>query len=139
MDSPTTNNKSRAILSSPGLTFALWWLPPIAIVVAASSGFSVAWRTIVWTIALGIMGTACVFNAMRCRRVHCYFTGPFFLLMALVTLLFGLGMVPMGKKGWNLIGLGILVGGLGLYCLPELFLGYIPREVPRKATTASAV
>ena len=127
MDSPTTNNKSRDILSSPALTFALWWLPPIAIVVAASSGFSVAWRTIVWTIALGIMGTACVVNAMRCRRVHCYFTGPFFLLMALVTLLFGLGMVPMGKQGWNLIGLTILVGGFGLYYLPELFLGKYPK------------
>ena len=69
------------------------------------------------------MGGACAVNAMRCGRIHCYVTGPFFLLMAVVALLYGIGVVPFGAKGWNLIGLTILVGAVALCCLPELILG----------------
>jgi hypothetical protein len=43
--------------------------------------------------------------------------------MALVTLLYGLGIVPQVRKGWNLIGLTILVGTIALCCLPEMLLG----------------
>ena len=50
-------------------------------------------------------------------------TGPFFLVMALVTLLYGLGLVPLGRSGWSLIGLTILVGGIALCCLPEMLVG----------------
>ena len=123
MESRTTTSKSRDILSSPWRAFAVFWLPAIAIVVAGSSGFSSIGRTIVWTVALGIMGAACIANALRCGRVHCYITGPFFLVMALVTLLYGGGVVSLGRNGWNLIGLTILVGAIVLWCLPEMFLG----------------
>lgn len=123
MESHTTTAKSRDLLSTPWLAFAVFWLPAIAIVVAGSSGLRSGWRTIVWTASLTIMGTACIANALRCRRVHCYFTGPFFLLMALVTLLYGLGIVPLGGNGWNRIGLTILIGAVVLCCLPELVWG----------------
>jgi hypothetical protein len=123
MESCTTTGKSRDLLSTPWLAFAVFWLPAIAIVVAGSSGFSGGWRTIVWTASLTIMGTACIANALRCGRVHCYLTGPFFLLMALVTLLYGLGVVPLGRNGWNRIGLTILIGAVVLCCLPELVWG----------------
>jgi hypothetical protein len=33
------------------------------------------------------MGIACSANAARCRRVHCYFTGPLFLLATAYVLL----------------------------------------------------
>jgi hypothetical protein len=69
------------------------------------------------------MGAACIVNALQCKRVHCYITGPFFLLMALVTLLFGLGVVPLGRNGWNWLGLTILIGAVALWCLPELVWG----------------
>ena len=68
-------------------------------------------------------GGACAINAARCGRVHCYLTGPFFLLMAVVTLLHGIGVVRLGDKGWNLIGLTILVRTIALCCLPERILG----------------
>jgi hypothetical protein len=55
--------------------------------------------------------------------MHCYLTGPFFLGMALVALLYGLGVVPLGGKGWNVIGLTTLLGAIALCCLPELFFG----------------
>jgi hypothetical protein len=69
------------------------------------------------------MGIACVVNALRCGRVHCYLTGPFFLLVALIALLYGLGILHLGKNGWNLIGLVTLIGAIALWCLPEMFLG----------------
>src|SRR3989442_15948432 len=41
----------------------------------------------IWTLAFTVMGIACVVNAVRCGRVHCYFTGPFLLLLAAASLL----------------------------------------------------
>ena len=123
MEGGTTTCESRDILSTPLVAFLVWWLPAIAIAITGSSHFGAGWRTVVWTVALGTMGTACLANAARCQRVHCYITGPFFLLMAVVSLLYGLGLVPLGGHGWSLIGLTILVGGVALCYLPELFLG----------------
>lgn len=123
MESGTTTSNSRDILSSPWRALAVFWLPATAIVAAGSSAFSNSWRTTVWTVALGTMGAACIVNALRCGRLHCYVTGPFFLVMALVTLLYGLGVVPQVRRGWNLIGLTILVGTIVLCCLPEMLLG----------------
>ena len=59
--------------------FVLWQLPLIVFV----AGYVVGplWRTILWTAALMVAGTACIANAARCGRLHCYFTGPFLLLV----------------------------------------------------------
>jgi uncharacterized membrane protein HdeD (DUF308 family) len=113
----------RDILSNPWLVLVLFGLPIIAIAIAGRAQVSNGWRTIVWTIALAVMGATCVVNAVRCGRVHCYLTGPFFLLMAVVTLLFGIGIVPLGRNGWNLIRLSMLAGAIMLCCVPELILG----------------
>ncbi len=123
MDSNATTCKSRDILSSRWRVFILYWLPAIAIVVAGVPAISSGWRTVVWTVALGTMGVACIVNALRCGRVHCYLTGPFFLLMALIALSYGLGMLHLGGNGWNLLGLIALIGTIALWYLPEMFLG----------------
>ena len=123
MESNATTCKSRDILSSRWRVFILYWLPAIAIVVAGASAISSGWRTVVWTVALATMGAACIVNAVRCGRVHCYLTGPFFLLMALVALSYGLGILHLGGNGWNLLGLITLIGAITLWCLPEMFLG----------------
>jgi len=44
-------------------------------------------------VAFLIMGLACIANARRCGRVHCYFTGPLFLLSAVLS----------AVHGWNVI------------------------------------
>jgi len=118
-----TNCKSRDILSSWWRVFILYWLPAIAIVVAGAPAISSGWRTVVWTVALATMGVPCIVNALRCGRVHCYLTGPFFLLMALIALSYGLGILHLGGNGWNLLGLLTLIGAIALWCLPEMFLG----------------
>jgi len=123
VESNATTCKSRDILSSRGRVFLLYWLPAIAIVVAGAPAISGGWRTVVWTVALATMGVACIANALRCGRVHCYLTGPFFLLMALIALSYGLGILHLGGNGWNLLGLMTLIGAIALWCLPEMFLG----------------
>lgn len=104
-------------------TIAIYWLP-IAVLVA-SGFFSVgnAARTVIWAVALITMGVGCLVNALRCGRVHCYATGPFFLLMAAVAVLYGLGIAPLGARGWNTIAIITLIGGIALCYLPELFFG----------------
>jgi len=123
MQSGTGTRNARDVLSNPWLSLLVFWLPAIAIVVTGKSDFSSGVRTVVWTAALGIMGAGCLVNAVRCGRVHCYVTGPFFLVMAVLTLLYGVGVVPLGGNGWSVIGLTILVGAVALCCLPELFFG----------------
>ena len=123
MESNATTCQSRDILSSRWRVFLLYWLPAIAIVVAGVPAISSGWRTLVWTVALGTMGLACIVNALRCGRVHCYLTGPFFLLMALIALSYGLGRLHLGGNGWNLLGLMTLIGAIALWCLPQMLLG----------------
>lgn len=125
MEDCPTNGRSRDILTNPWLALGLFWVPATAIAVTASThiGISNGWKTAVWTAALVIMGAACLVNAVHCGRIHCYVTGPFFLLMALVSLLYGLRLLPLGRNAWGLIGIVLLIGAVVLLCLPEMFLG----------------
>ena len=118
-----TGSASRDILASWPRTILLFCLPVAAIVLTASSGTSEALRTAVWMTACLTIGASCLVNAARCGRVHCYFTGPFFLVMGLVTLLYGVGVLPLGQHGWSAISVALLAGGIVFGCLPELFLG----------------
>ena len=122
MKSDATTCESRDILSRQWLVFILYWVPAIAILAVGPLAISNGWRAVVWTVALATMGIACIANALRCGRVHCYVTGPFFFL-ALVALSYGLGILYPGRNGWNLLGLIALIGAIALWCLPEMFLG----------------
>ncbi len=129
-----TTTNSRDILSRPSIAFAVFWLPIIVLVVTGAFRLGGGWRTATWTAALGVLGVACIANAVRCGRIHCYLTGPFFLAMALAALLYGLGIVSLGRNGWNLLSRIVLVGGLALCCLPEWFLGKYWRRRARKVS-----
>lgn len=50
--------------------------------------------------------------------------------MAVISLLYGLGFLPLGRSGWNAIGLAVLVGGIVLSCLPEMFFGKYREDAP---------
>lgn len=103
--------------------FLLWGLP-VAImlltVCCAGGGWVV---TIPWTLSLVVMGGACLMNARRCGRRHCYFTGPFFLLMALPSFSYGVSWLPLGPHGWLYIGAVTLIGGGLLAVAPEWLWG----------------
>ncbi|MHB8433092.1 MAG: DF family (seleno)protein [Candidatus Tyrphobacter sp.] len=115
--------ESRDILRNRWIAGPVFLLPSLALVASGFFDLSQGWRTTVWVGALTAMGLGCVANAFRCRRVHCYLTGPFFLAMAALSLLYGLGVLPLGKAGWNAIGLTTIVGALALCCISEALFG----------------
>ncbi|MGB2593240.1 MAG: hypothetical protein WBG02_02440 [Candidatus Acidiferrum sp.] len=116
-------SSSRDLLSQPGSAFALFCLPAIAIFITANSRFTPGLRTIVWTVSLIVLGAACIANAARCHRTHCYVTGPFFLVMAIVVAAYGGGVLPLWHHGWSFLSLTLVIGTIVLCCLPEWFFG----------------
>lgn len=116
-------SESRDLLCNRAVTSAVFWLPSLALIISSAAGANPILRTAIWVAALTTMGAGCVVNARRCGRVHCYFTGPFFLAMAIVTLLYGSGIARLGTHGWSMISLGLVIGTLILCCLPEAFFG----------------
>ena len=82
--------------------FLLWCAPWLVFGLGLSAP---PWlRTALWTVSFAVMGAACLLNAARCGRVHCRFTGPFFILAAIASLAYGLGLLPLGPSGWKWIG-----------------------------------
>ena len=86
----------------------LWYLPAVALFVPVSTDVARAW---IWTTALTVMGVACLVNARRCGRLHCYVTGPVFLAGAGLSLLHSLGL-PLLSWDWTggLVLAGWVVG-----------------------------
>ena len=98
------------------------WCIPTAILVATALSNS-SYRVVIWPVVLMWMGGACLVNAKRCGRRHCYVTGPFFLALAAASLLYGLGVLHLGRQGWQTLAAILLVGSLLLTCLPEWIWG----------------
>lgn len=88
--SPATCQSNDLTCSGTGIL--LWCLPIAALVVGGSWSSMRAW---LWIPALLVMGFACLANAARCGRIHCYFTGPLFLVAALYVALHELRLAPM--------------------------------------------
>jgi hypothetical protein len=108
-----TNNRRRYVLA--------WGLPSALLIVGIFLPAPI--RTVVWAGSLVWMGIACIANAARCGRTHCYLTGPFFLAMAVVTAAHGAGMLLLGRHGWLWIGMAIAVGAVVLWFVPERLFG----------------
>ena len=78
-----------------------------------------AGRTWLWVTALVIAGSACVVNARRCGRLHCYITGPVLLFAGLYVVLARFGMLPLNPNRFLLILFVATVAA----CLMEIPLG----------------
>jgi len=116
-ETPADNDLLRSYKS-----FAVSWGIPIAAMIGAISVAHPV-KTWIWVGALAWMGVACLANARRCGRTHCYYTGPFFLFMTLPVLLHGYELLWLGTEGWKWLGITVGVGGGGLWCLSEKLLG----------------
>lgn len=116
------SQQPRDWVATPGAFTLGWGLPGIGLVAALFLGSPA--KAILWPAALAWMGIACLANAARCRRMHCYFTGPFFLLMALLSFL----------HDFEIVRLGLTAGGGGavLWWVSEhvwgKFAGWGPNE-----------
>ncbi|MBI3676972.1 MAG: hypothetical protein HY243_10210 [Proteobacteria bacterium] len=102
------------------LSFGLWWELPIALGAFASLlhlsfriGAGICAVLFVW------MAIGCLLNARRCHRLHCYISGPVFLLGALVAGLNGAGVLALGPHSLNNIA-GVTLGLALLSFIPEI-------------------
>src|SRR5262245_3086023 len=111
----------RDALCSGKTMFVFWCLP--AFVFALGFFVSPGLRTVLWMLSLGFMGIMCLLNASRCGRIHCYFTGPFFILGAIASLGYGIGLLPFGPSGWKWIGNTTIIGAIVLSFIPEFVFG----------------
>ncbi len=103
----------------------LWGVPLIGLVVG--SYFPRA-RLVLWLPALLVMGVACLRNAARCGRVHCYLTGPLSLLAAMYVALSAFHVVPMQPGMFLDTILGVAV----LACLAEIPFGKYKKTALRR-------
>ena len=105
----------------------LWGVPALAMLSAALLGPE--FRAVIWTAALLWMGGACIANARRCRRTHCRFTGPFYLLMAILVTGYATGALPIGDQGWAILGATTIAGTAVLWWGSERIWGpFWPRR-----------
>ena len=103
-------------------TFGLAWGLPASILMSGAL-LAPSIRTVLWTGALIWAGAACLMNAKRCGRTHCRFTGPFFLIMSIITVLYGTGILGLGSNGWFVLALVIGLGFAVLWWGSEALFG----------------
>jgi hypothetical protein len=120
---PAESPSARDILRGNGAVAAIYGLPVLAIVASGFLTQGSPWRSIIWFVALTIMGLACTVNALRCGRVHCYITGPLFLLGALVALLNAVAIIHLTRTGWNVLSGALIIGALIAYYAVEPVAG----------------
>src|SRR6266568_2122567 len=77
------------------LGWLVWGLPSALFLAGIPWSSARAW---LWVPSLAVAGSACVVNASRCGRLHCFVTGPLFLLAALATLLDAVGVVAIDGR-----------------------------------------
>ncbi len=89
----------------------VWCLP--AVLFLAGIAWTAA-RPLLWIPSLAVAGAACLVNASRCGRLHCFVTGPLFLLGAIATLLDASGVLAIDWR-WILAAVTLGTGiGYGL-------------------------
>lgn len=79
-------------LTRSASAWLLWYVPIVLLIAGGAWHQHGVW---LWVVAFAVMGAGCLANLVRCRRTHCYVTGPMFLLAALWCLLSALGVVVL--------------------------------------------
>jgi ABC-type molybdate transport system permease subunit len=117
----TTEQRSNDWLSSAHTNLLAWWLPKGAIIAALF--VAVPLRVAVWTVALLWIGTTCILNAKRCGRIHCRYTGPYYLAMILPVLILALDLISASIYAWLALALLIVCGGWVIWWATEQLWG----------------
>jgi hypothetical protein len=99
----------------------VWGLPTGVIIVGLL--VDVPARTMMWTIALAWMGTACILNARQCGRTHCRYTGPFYLAMIIPVIGLSWGIDSSGVYAWLSLAALIIFGSMVIWWGTELAWG----------------
>ncbi len=101
-----------------------WWCFPLGLGFAANFlALPVGGTALIWAILFLWMGTGCILNARRCHRLHCYISGPAFLLGAIVLGLLAAGLLGLGPHALNNI-VGVTLVVVLLSFVPEIWKKY---------------
>jgi hypothetical protein len=100
-----STNFPRLLANTPGSLIA-WWIPHATLL--ASLFASVPIRSTIWIVTLIWMGSACIANSRRCGRIHCRYTGPYYL--AMIGLVLVISLIASGIYEWIALGVVIVTG-----------------------------
>jgi hypothetical protein len=110
-------------VTRPGAGF-FWWCLPLGVGFATNFfALPVRGTAIIWVILFVWMGTGCILNAHRCHRLHCYISGPVFLLGAAALGLLAAGLPAFGPHSLNTI-VGVTLLAALLSFAPEIWKKY---------------
>ena len=79
----TNGGCARGDLVSTRAALVLWWLPTTLVLIGLAAPSLRLW---LWIPSFALMGIACLANARRCGRLHCFLTGPLFLALRQIAL-----------------------------------------------------
>lgn len=123
MDDPS---KKQTDLARRPLSYLLaWGLPILVLVLANLPVFRGPAAVVMIIAALAWMGTACLINAFRCKRRHCFVSGPIFLLGGLFSGLVGFGIIDFGGYGLMMVVWGSLILGYSTKFLEKIWGKYV--------------
>jgi hypothetical protein len=92
--------------------------PAIALALVTFYQHDLMLTTTIWTVSLLLIGGHASANITTCERIICYVRGPFFLVSALVVLIHGTGLLPLGDQGFRWIFYTVLAGAIVLNLIP---------------------
>jgi hypothetical protein len=109
VSTPSDNHTRNDWVTRPGAGF-FWWCLPLGVGFAANFlALPARGLAFIWVISFLWMGTGCVLNARRCHRLHCYISGPAFLLGAVAVGLLAAGFAFGPHALNNIVGTTLLV------------------------------
>lgn len=116
-------------LAGRRIGWLVWGVPAALLLVGIAWSAARPW---LWTPSLVIAGAACLANASRCGRLHCFVTGPLFLLGALATLLDAIGVVTID---WRWVLAAVVAGTVAAYGFEWLRGKYVGAEPTGERTS----
>lgn len=99
-----------------------WGIPILAILSLNFLRPGITVSTLVIMAAFTWMGAGCLINSKRCKRRHCYYSGPVFLVGTALVGLVGFGLIDFGRDGLSYAVWGTLAA-VGLTFVPEFIWG----------------
>lgn len=118
MRGTASDDCARRDFSARADSFLAVWGAPIAAAGLLSLPIVPAWVTAAaWSAAFVWMGGACLINARRCGRVHCFVSGPILLLGAAFAAAIALEFVHINAVGFA----GAVAATLALSALSYVF------------------
>ncbi len=117
MNTAESTDQSKDIGTKSWQSYLIWHIPLAIIFIGIINLWIdtalVGWF---WGVALVWGGSACITNALYCKRKHCFFTGPLYLTLGITALSQALNLI---SYNWFWLWI-IFFAGTALAFLPEL-------------------